>query len=115
MTQQELSRWIQELIKEDKLYKFYKSKEWRKLKQDILTEHHSECVWCKKKGVISKAVTVHHAQYVRKHPHLALSRTYTHKGKTYDNLIPLCHDCHDKAHDRMRYKSKAKTINKERW
>jgi hypothetical protein len=36
MTQAELATWIRQLIKEDRLYKFYKSKDWIKLKTDIL-------------------------------------------------------------------------------
>lgn len=106
---------IQQLIKEGKLYRFYKSKEWIELREKILKENHYECVWCKEKGKISKAEQVHHVQYVKKHPELALSEYYTYKGKQYRNLIPLCHDCHDKAHGRMRHKPKTKQINEERW
>lgn len=106
---------IQRLIEEGKLYRFYKSKEWMKLREKILKENHNECAWCKEKGKISKAEQVHHVQYVKKHPELALSEYYTYKGKRYRNLIPLCHDCHDKAHGRMRHKPKAKQINEERW
>lgn len=107
-------QWIQKLIEENKLYRFYKSKEWIELKEQILKEAHYECEWCKMKGKISKAVTVHHVQFVKKHPELALSRYYTYKGILYKNLIPLCHDCHDKAHERMKYKKKQQ-VNEERW
>ncbi len=105
---------IKELIKENKLYKFYKSKEWRALKEKVLKEFHKECLWCKEKGKISKAEEVHHVQYVKKHPALVLSEYYTYQGKRYRNLIPLCHDCHDRAHERMKYKEK-KQVNEERW
>lgn len=110
----ELVSWMQSLIAEDKLYKFYKSKQWLKLKEEILTESHNECEWCKENGKINKATTVHHVQYVKTHPELALSRTYTYKDKEYKNLVPLCHDCHDKAHERMKYK-KQEQFNEERW
>lgn len=30
------------------------------------------------------------------------------------NLIPLCHDCHDRAHKRIKYKPKKK-VTEERW
>lgn len=79
-----------------------------------MKEHHHECKWCKDKGTISEAVTVHHVQYVKKHPELALSKFYTYKGKAYSNLIPLCHDCHDRVHKRMKYKEK-KIICDEKW
>lgn len=106
---------IKRLIKEDRLYRFYKSKEWTRLRDEILEKHHNECQWCKEKGIISKADTVHHVQFVKKYPELALSRYYTYNGKQYNNLIPLCHDCHDKAHKRMKYKPKKKQVTEERW
>lgn len=111
----QLEDWIKRLIEEDKLYRFYKDKKWKTLKEKILKENHYECAWCKDKGIISKAVEVHHIQFVKKHPALALSEYYTYKGKQYKNLVPLCHDCHDKAHNRMRYKAKPKPITEERW
>ena len=115
MTTDELVRWIKQLIKDNRLYSFYKSKEWRHLKDSVLKEHHYECSMCKENGKISRATTVHHVQYVKKHPEFALSRTYLYKGKEYPNLIPLCHDCHDKVHGRMKYKPKPKPLTKERW
>lgn len=114
MEKEKLSNWIKQLIRDDKLYQFYKSKEWKKLKEQVLQEAHYECEWCKKKGKITRAVEVHHVQLVRKHPELALSKYYTFKGQQYKNLIPLCHDCHDKAHERMKYK-KREQFNEERW
>lgn len=114
MDKKELAKWIRELEKEGKLYKFYKTKEWLELKKEVLKEAHNECVWCKEKGKISRAEEVHHIKFVKRHPELALSKYYTYQGKQYRNLIPLCHDCHDKAHERMKYKTK-KGINDERW
>lgn len=114
MGKEELVEWIRKLTEEDKLYKFYKSKEWINLKRKVLKASHNECAWCREKGKISRAEEVHHVQFVRKHPELALSEYYTYKGEQHKNLIPLCHDCHDKAHERMGYKTK-KRINEERW
>lgn len=114
MTGMELSDWISRLIKEDKLYKFYKSKEWIKLKNKVMQEHHNECLWCKERGKVTKAETVHHIQFVKKYPALALSEYYVYRGRQYRNLVPLCHECHDKAHERMGYK-KRKQFNQERW
>lgn len=105
---------INKLIEENKLYKFYKSKEWKSLRDKILKENHYECEWCRKQGKISKAETVHHIQYVKSHPDMAMQEYYTYRGKRYRNLVALCHDCHDKAHDRMRYRKKVQ-VNEERW
>lgn len=106
---------LRELIQENKLYKFYKSKEWIALKNEVLKEFHNECLWCRERGIIRKATQVHHIQFVKKHPELALSKYYTYNGKRYRNLVPLCQDCHDKAHKRMKYKPRPKQINEERW
>ena len=114
MTKKELKKWIEELIREDKLYQFYKSKEWQQLKADVLAAAHNECVKCKAKGKISRATQVHHVQWVKRHPELALSRTYTYKGKIYPNLLPLCHKCHDEEHERFGNEKK-KQFNEERW
>lgn len=115
LKKEELSQWIKQLIQEDRLYNFYKSKEWKQVKEEVMKEHHRECVMCREQGKVIRAETVHHVQYVKKHPELALSKTYTYKGTEYTNLIPLCHDCHDKVHGRMRYKPKKKPLTKERW
>ena len=115
MRKQELKEWILSLMEDDKLYRFYKSREWISLKEQILKESHYECARCKAKGRISPATVVHHEQWVKKHPELALSRFYTYKGKQYRNLIPLCHTCHDEVHERLFGKTKTKTFNEERW
>ncbi len=114
MERQELKAWIESLIEQNKLYRFYKSKLWMKKKEEILDAFHHECMWCKERGRISKAVEVHHMQFVKTHPELALDEFYTYQGKQHRNLVPLCHDCHDKAHERIRYK-KRQQFNEERW
>lgn len=114
MTQKELKQWIERLIQEGKLYRFYKSKEWIELKTEVLVNAHYECEKCKAKGRISRATEVHHVQWVKKYPELALSKTYVYKGKVYKNLLPLCHACHDAEHERFAFKKK-KQFNVERW
>ena len=116
MNGDELELYIKKLIEENKLYKFYKTKEWLELRDTILKENHYECQWCKSKGKITKAVTVHHIQWVKKYPRLALSRYYWYKGKRYNNLVPLCHHCHDVAHNRFGGREKKKEFsNEEKW
>lgn len=128
MNQNELKAYINKLIEDDCLWKFYKKKEWIKLKNQILKENHYECEICKKQGKITRydvdkngnkqlLSTVHHVQYVRTHPELALSRTYTYNGKVYVNLIPICKACHNKIHPRSNKKQNAagKFTNKEQW
>lgn len=114
MSEEEVGIWISKLIAEDRLEEFYNSKEWRKLRKEVLAEHKGECQRCKEKGFYTAANTVHHIQYVRKHPRYALSKVYIFQGKEYKNLIPLCHDCHEEVHG-YRQKEKAKPLTEERW
>ena len=115
MNSNELVKWINKLIEANELWKFYKSIEFRHLKEEVLIEQHYECQECKKKGIITKANTVHHVQFVRKHPELALSKYYTYKGKQYRNLVAVCKGCHNKLHpEKRKYKAKEQ-LNKERW
>ena len=114
----ELVQWINKLIDTDRLWKFYKSIEFRYIKEEVLREQHYECQECKKKGKITKANTVHHVQFVRKHPELALSKYYTYKGKQYKNLIAVCPACHNKLHPEKienNNRNKNKFKNEERW
>lgn len=98
MEAEQLVKWIRELIDQDALWKFYKSKEFVKLKNSVLKKQHYECQVCRDKGIITRADTVHHVQYVREHPELALSEYYYFDGKQYKNLIAVCKSCHNKLH-----------------
>lgn len=55
----------------------------------MLQDDKGECQDCKRDGTYTKATTVHHNQYVKKHPHLALEKYYEYNGKTYRNLVSL--------------------------
>ncbi|MDY4205530.1 HNH endonuclease [Porcincola intestinalis] len=131
MTQAELATWIRQLIKEDRLYKFYKSKDWIKLKTEILRDAHYECAVCRQHGKITRydvdlmtgekklISTVHHVMHVREHPELAMSRTFRDPatGEIKTNLLPVCKSCHNKLHPE-KFKSKqkqAKPLTVERW
>ena len=117
MTPEQLEQWIKRLIAEDKLYKFYKSREWRELSDAVMKENNYECQKCKAKGIHTKARSVHHVQWVRKHPRLALSRTYEYNGATYNNLIPLCENCHNEAHSKglAVKRNNNHFVKEERW
>ena len=124
-------KWIKELIKNNELWKFYKTKEWIRLKKSILREHHYECAECRKNGIITRydinkdgerklISTVHHVCHVRQRPDLALSRTYKDyvTGEELPNLIPVCKACHNKLHPEKRRQRQRHTdsfTNVERW
>lgn len=106
---------IRQLIADDNLHAFYTSADWLKLRAKVLTADHFECQRCKARGKYTKATTVHHINYVRKHPDLALADTYTDRdGQQRRNLLSLCHDCHEEVHG-YRQKKRKKPITEERW
>lgn len=115
-TPEELEKWIKELDETGQMYKFYKSPAWQRLKEEVLKEQHRECQICKSNGRYKPADTVHHVQHVKRHPRLALSKTYTYKGKAYKNLIAICKACHNQVHTEKGFNKKNSTFtNEERW
>lgn len=114
MDKDKLESWIKELMEQQKLWKFYKSKYWMQLKDEVLKEQKHECQECLKHGKITIADTVHHVQYVRKHPRLALDKYYVYQGRQYKNLVAVCKECHNKLHPEKNFK-KQEPLNEERW
>ena len=94
---------------------FYTCTEWLKLRSEILRDDNNECLFCKAKGFYKRANTVHHVNYLKLHPELALSKTYKDEnGIEKRNLISLCHDCHEQTHG-YRQEKKEEPITEERW
>ncbi len=114
--QDEVGRWVQHLIDKNNLHMFYTSSYWLNLREEVLREQHYECQICKEKGFYTKANHVHHVQFVKKHPRLALSKTYMFQGKAYRNLIAVCKDCHETVchPERLRW-NKKEPLTEERW
>lgn len=113
-----LATYIRRLIKADKLYQFYLSKEWKELRQRVLENFHFECQECLKKGRYTKADCVHHVNEVIPHPELALSQWYVNPetGKTELNLVPLCNACHNTVHEKSKKAWENKRFtNEEKW
>lgn len=107
---------VKRLINTKFEYRIYKSKEFLRLKAEVMAEFHGECIRCKNRGIITPAITVHHVNYVKTHPELAFSKYYKDRhGKKKRNLIPLCNDCHNAVHKRFGYKEKVKPLTEERW
>lgn len=122
--------WIRELIRKRELWKFYKTKDWMRLKESVLRDAHYECAECRRRGIVTRydigedgtkrrLSTVHHVMHVRSHPELAMSRTYTDRdGTVRQNLIPVCKACHNKIHPEKRNRNAPdpdKFTNVERW
>ena len=124
--------WIRGLIKRGELWKFYKSKDWVRLKESVLRDAHYECAECRARGIVTRydidaggqkrrLSTVHHVMRVRQHPELALSRTYRDRdGAEHTNLIPVCKACHNRLHPEKRNHrtgdhDRERFTNEERW
>lgn len=95
-------------IRQGNTRKFYKSKEWRHKRKDILKRDHKECQKCKRNGGQSKATTVHHIKHLKEHPELAL---------TDSNLESLCGTCHNEEHPEklQTQATKEKFAIEEKW
>ena len=108
--------WILELIEINQLWRFYKTPDWLSLRARVLSEFHNECQECLKHGRVTRAKFVHHINEVKHRPDLALCEFYTDRdGTVKRNLVPLCHECHDKAHGRFCGGEYRPQLNKERW
>ena len=93
---------------------FYLTKEWRRLRKEVLQDDKYECQDCKAKGKYKRANHAHHEMYLDKHPELALERYYIDsKGNKHRQLTSLCEECHMVRHD---YQHKPKEqLTEERW
>lgn len=102
------------LTKQERL-KFYKSKEWRAVREYVLQRDNYECQECKRNGKVltnkeeslrdkHKRLDVDHIKDLEHHPELALEP---------ENLETLCIKCHNKKHN--RFVKKEKKWNDEKW
>lgn len=99
--EEQFYRWLVQLIREDRMVKFYQCKQWRKLRKKALVRDHNECVMCRKSGKYHRCENVHHIQEVKLRPDLALS---------LDNLMCLCIEHHNEVHDRYQANDNIKQV-----
>lgn len=100
---------VEALVHADRLRLFYKRKEWRHKRAQILERDNHECQKCKARGRQSQATCVHHIKHLDARSDLALVDS---------NLISLCDSCHNQEHPEKlrRYTvSKREHITEERW
>ena len=67
-------------------YRFYRSREWRQARRQVLERDRYECQECKAQGRVGRGRVVHHIQHLDKRPDLALEP---------DNLLTVCESCHN--------------------
>lgn len=97
---------IRRLIEENRTDIFYNSKAWRRLSHKIIREHHKECRICRDEKRLTRATLAHHIKPLRTHPELAYEPS---------NLMPLCHDCHERIHGRSADTKPKGYTNEEKW
>jgi 5-methylcytosine-specific restriction protein A len=85
MTEHEIE-FVKKCIREN-IHRFYTWGKWKALREQVLKLDKYECQLCKKRGKYTKATTVHHANYVKKHPDKALEIWYSFRGEKRRNLI----------------------------
>ncbi|UII58110.1 HNH endonuclease (plasmid) [Cytobacillus spongiae] len=99
--------------------KFYDSKEWKLIREEVKKRDNYECQECKRQGRVTIdtneysesarrkkiQLIVHHIKELEHHPDLALEE---------DNLETICVDCHNKEHGRS-FEHKVPKWNDERW
>lgn len=67
----------------------YNSAKWKAIRKQILRRDHYQCQGCRRYGRRREAQEVHHIKPVEIRPDLAFS---------LENLVSLCHACHNKQH-----------------
>lgn len=112
MTEREIN-YVKRCVREN-IHRFYTWTRWKHVRKEVLQLDKGECQLCKQRGIYTKATTVHHVNYVKKHPDKALDIWYTFRGQRKRNLISLCHDCHEAVHG-YRKKKRAEPLTEERW
>ncbi|NNG67333.1 HNH endonuclease [Caldanaerobacter subterraneus] len=78
-------------IRDKQYYEFYKSEEWERSKTQALIRDKVLCQWCLRKGIIRPADVVHHIVPIKED---------WSKRFDLDNLVSLCHECHNKYHSK---------------
>lgn len=96
-------------IRQGNVRKFYKSREWKYKRRQILQRDNYECQRCKREGKYSKGVVAHHIKHLNNRPDLAL---------TDNNLETLCEACHNIEHPEKLKRvevNRREDIIPERW
>lgn len=108
---------LREWIRTDQTILFYTSSQWKRLRAEVLKEQRNDCQCCKERGKHTRANHVHHVNYLRNRPELALSKWYVDTyGVVKRQLVAVCKLCHETVcHPERLRRNKYKPITKERW
>lgn len=81
----------------------------------VIAENHKECYQCRLQGKYTRAKLAHHVKPLKDYPELAYCRVYSDEEGEHIQLMPLCHNCHEKIHERGAYFQQKGFKNEEKW
>ncbi|GMC01791.1 HNH endonuclease signature motif containing protein [Enterococcus thailandicus] len=88
----------------DEIDKLYKTSRWRKLRELVISRDFGVCQECKRRGIVTRGVVVHH---------VIEAREDITKFWDINNLELVCLSCHNKEHpEKSGGKKKIKTKRK---
>ena len=76
----------------EKHKRFYNGNYWEELRNRVFINNNYLCAECLKQGKVKECKIGHHIKPLRTHWHLRLD---------YDNIQPVCHDCHEQLEKRV--------------
>lgn len=97
--------------KQDRV-KFYHSRRWRKLRDEVVDKYHHECVMCLAEGMITTdradgiVLEVDHIQSIIDKPELILEPS---------NLQPLCREHHNAKHEKYKLLRQSHDKHSDEW
>ncbi|MCW0953256.1 HNH endonuclease [Weissella ceti] len=92
--------------------RFYRSKRWRELRNQVVERDHHECLSCRADGVITTdrmpdvVIEVDHILSIIDRPDLVLDAS---------NLQSLCRMCHNAKHDKYRSMMRKRNGDSDEW
>ena len=100
--------------------KFYDSKEWKQLREEVKKRDNYECQECKRQGIVSIDVYEYSESAKRKKiklvvDHIKELEDYPELALEMKNLETLCVKCHNIKHDRWFQGKVNKWRDDERW
>ena len=112
MTDEQVA-WVRALVVQGRMYWFYVSSAWKRVRLDVLDDYKGECQPCKSRGKYSRATVVHHWFHLDEYPQYALERVVVIDEVEHINLDAFCRDCHEEEHEH-RHDVK-EPLTPERW
>ena len=85
----ETNRYYDKYKRDKNSQAFYRSKEWKDVRDLALKRDNYLCQSCLSKKILKKAELVHHIKYLRDYPELR---------SRLDNLVSWCNKCHNEHH-----------------